>query len=289
MIYENLLISPIPLPPTPPQSEQYIYTAILRTSRRVYGEAIDFLYERNFFAIHLRSNLNKCAYNPLLSNLAADNAAKIKELEIVLWGNFNENNGDTVSFGTENFGIALKNLIYAPKFVICIDLEPKDEDWEMAPDHGTNLFCAFDWVMATFTVKAFYDKTYFDLFRAVARFHMKRMFPASHLQMCESRWFSECRATPGLRQHERRRLRELEDRYGLAHEESGESLHDSENDDGGMQEDEGGLGVEQNDTGMGSDRDDKSGEDGHEGESSDDNDVDGGSAASSIGPAIYSS
>jgi hypothetical protein len=257
LIYEKLLISPIPLPPTPPQSEQYVYTAILRTNRRVYDEAIDFLYQRNFFAIHLRSNLSKFAYNPLLSNLAAENAAKIRELEIVLWGNYDENDGDTVSFGTENFGIALKNLVYAPKFVICIDVESQDEEaHDMAPSHGTNLFCAFDWLMATFTVKAFYNKTYFDLFRAVARFHMDRMFPDSHVQMCESRWFSECRAIPDLRQHERRRLWELEDRYGLAHEEIEDTPHDSESDDLGIQ------GDQHKDSGMESDRDDKSEDEG---------------------------
>jgi hypothetical protein len=287
-IYENLLISPIPLPPTPPQSQQYIYTAILRTNRRVYVEAIDFLYERNFFAIHLRSNLDKYAYNPLLSNLAADNAAKIRELEIVLWGSYNENNGDIVSFGTENFGIALKNLVYAPKFVICIDIESHDEERDMEPGRGTNIFCAFDWLMATFTVKAFYNKTYFDLFRAVARFHMKHMFPDSHVQMCQSRWFSESRATLGIRQHEQRRMWELEDRYGLAHEENEDSLHDSENDDGGIREDERGLEIEQNDNGTESDRDDKSEEEGQEGESSGDNGVDDGSAASSVESGIQS-
>jgi len=288
LIYENLLISPIPLPPTPPQSEQYIYTAILRTNRRVYDEAIAFLYERNFFAIHLRSNLNKYAYNPLLSNLAADNAVKIRELEIVLWGSYNENNGDTVSFGTENFGIPLKNLVYAPKFVICIDIESQDEEVEITPEHSTKLFCAFDWLMTTFTVEAFHNKTYFDLFRAVARFHMKYMFPDSHVQMCKSRWFSESRATPGIRHHEQSRMWELEDRYGLAHEEIEDSLHDGENDDSSIREGEGGPEIEQNDTSMGSDRDDESEEESQECESSDDNGIGDGSAASSTGPGISS-
>ena len=35
------------------------------------------------------------------------NAVKIKEVDIVLWDNFNKDNGDTVSFNIEDFGIAL--------------------------------------------------------------------------------------------------------------------------------------------------------------------------------------
>lgn len=92
---------------SPPSSEP---------ARVFYYEAIDILYEHNFFAIHLQSPLHTVAYEPFLSNLAKDNAAKIKELEIVLWGNDNEDDSDAVSFGTENFGIALHNLMYAPKW-----------------------------------------------------------------------------------------------------------------------------------------------------------------------------
>ena len=115
IIYEYLLLSPLPLPPTPPQSQQYVYTAILRTNHRVYLEAIDVLYERNYFAVHLRSTLNKIAYEPFLKALTKSNAAKIKKLEIVLWGNYNEDDRDTVCFGTENFCVALQNLVYGPE------------------------------------------------------------------------------------------------------------------------------------------------------------------------------
>jgi hypothetical protein len=236
LIYENLLISPLPLPPTPPQSEQNVYTAILRTNRCVYLEAIDILYEHNLFAIHLRSSLHKVAYEPFLSNLTADNAAKIKELEIVLWGNHTEDDGDTVQFGTENFGIALQNLIYAPKLVVCIDIViMKREELEEDSVHATTEFCAFDWLMATFADEWFFSKTYFDLFRAVARFHMSRMFPVRRFPTCESRWFSDARATPGSREHEQRRLWELEDRYGLPHEEDEERPEGSEDEDRGSE------------------------------------------------------
>lgn len=284
LIYKNLLLSPIPLPPIPPQSEQYVYTAILRTNRCIYDEAIDFLYQRNFFAIHLRSNLNKSAYDPLLSNLTAQNAAKIRGLEIVLWGNYDENDGDTVSFGTENFGIALENLIYAPKLVVCIDIEMQDEAQDVGPGHGSMDFCAFDWLMATFSDEWFYNKTYFDLFRAVARFHMNRMFPDSHLQMCESQWFSESRATPGLKQHEQMRLWDLEERYGLTHEEGEDKPDDSENGDRGTQGDDDDMGSDEDDKGMESDGNDESeDEEDQKAESSDESGVDAVNAASNSG------
>ncbi len=208
--------------------QQYIWTAILRTNRRIYNESIDFLYGRNCFAIHLRANLNKSAYEPFLSNLSVENATKIKEVEIVLWGHYNENDGDTVSFGTENFGIALQNLVYAPKLVVCIDIETQDEGQDVDLVHGARSFCAFDWLMATFVDEWFFNKTYFDLFRAVARFHMSRMFPNSRIQRCESRWFKESRANPALKEHERRLLWDLEERYGLVHEDDEERPSESQ-------------------------------------------------------------
>ncbi len=218
LLYEKLLVSPHPLPPTPPQSQQHIWTAILRTNRRIYDEAIDFLYGRNCFAIHLRSNLNKSAYEPFLSNLSVENAMKIKEVEIILWGHHHEDEDDTVSFGTENFSIALQNIVYAPKLVVCIDIETLDEMQDDEPGHGARTFCAFDWLMVTFADEWFFKKTYFDLFRAVARFHMSRMFQSTQIQTCESRWFKDSRANPALREHERTLLWDLEERYGLAHE-----------------------------------------------------------------------
>ncbi len=65
----------------------------------------------------------------------------------------------------------------------------------------------------------FFDKTYFDLLRAVARFHMSRMIPRSHIQTRESRWFKDSRANPAFKEHERTLLWDLEEIYGLAHEE----------------------------------------------------------------------
>lgn len=219
LIYGQLLLSPIPLPPTPPQSRQHVFTAILRTNRRIYLEAIDILYKRNFFTIHLRSQLHQIAYEPFLSNLSMANAAKITQLEIVLWGNYKDDSCDTVSFGTENFGITLQNLIYAPRLVVSIDLvETKDGAQEEDPNHASRNFCAFDWLMATFANEWYFNNTYFDLFRAVARFHMNQIFPKSRIKTGESRWFSEARATPSLRMHEQRRLWELEERYGILHD-----------------------------------------------------------------------
>jgi hypothetical protein len=230
LIYEYLLLSPLPLPPTPPQSEQHVYTAILRANRRIYLEAIDILYERNFYNIHLRSALHKVAYEPFLSGLTALNASKIKDLEIILWGNYSDDDGDTVSFGTENFCIALRNLIYAPKLVVSIDIiNTRPEILEQESAHATTNFCAFDWLISTFVNEWFFNKTCFDLFRAVARFHMKRMFFNHQIESCESRWFSEARATPGLKEHERRRLWDLEERYGLPHEDDEERPSGSEN------------------------------------------------------------
>jgi hypothetical protein len=184
------------------------------------------------FAIHLRSALHQIAYEPFLSSLTVHNAAKIEQLEIILWGNYNEDNGDTVSFGTENFGIALQNLIYVPKLVVPIDLVIKTkieiEEDESSP--GSVTFCAFDWLMATFAGEWFFDRTYFDLFRGVAAFHMSRMFPQNRFRTCESRWFREARATPDLLEHERRSLWDLEDRYGLSHQnEIGPSDQEQEN------------------------------------------------------------
>ena len=220
LIYEYLLVSPLPLPPIPPQSEQNVYTSILRVNRRIYLEAIDVLYGHNSFNIHLRSTLHKLVYEPFLSALTAANAAKIKEVDIVLWGNFAEDNGDIVSFGTDNFGIALQNLICCPKLVVSIDIVvTRIEEDEDASSSGSIDFCAFDWLMATFAHDRFFNKTFFDLFRAVARFHMKRMLFGRPVQECESRWFTEARADPAMMGHERRQLWELEDRYGLAHEE----------------------------------------------------------------------
>ncbi|KAF7514135.1 hypothetical protein GJ744_004460 [Endocarpon pusillum] len=236
LIYENLLVSPIPLPPTPPQSEQHIWTAILRANRHIYNEAVDFLYGRNCLAIHLRSNLNQSAYEPFLSNLSVQNAMKIKEVEIVLWGRYNEEDGDTVSFGTENFGIALQNLVYAPKLVVCIDIETQHDAEEVELVRGGRTFCAFDWVMATFADQWFFNKTYFDLFRAVARFHMGRMFPISQIKTCESGWFKELRANAALKQHERTLLWDLEDRYALTHEDDEERPSASQEDGTGMLE-----------------------------------------------------
>ena len=238
LIYENLLVSPIPLPPTPPQSEQHIWTAILRANRRIYNEAIDFVYGRNYFAIHLRSNLNQSAYEPFLSNLSVQNAMKVKEVELVLWGHYNEDDGDTVSFGTENFGIALQNLVYAPKLVVCIDIETQHDGEEAELGHGGRTFCAFDWVMATFADEWFFNKTYFDLFRAVARFHMSRMFPLRQTKTCECRWFKESRANAALKQHERTLLWDLEERYGLAHEEDEERPSASQKEGTGILEEE---------------------------------------------------
>lgn len=141
-------------------------------------------------------------------------------MEIVLWGNHNEDNGDTISFGTQNFCIALQNLIYAPKLVVCIDIvKTRIEDQDEHPGSTTLAFCAFDWLLATFSNEWFFGKTYFDLFRAVARFHMNRMFPDKRFQTCQSRWFREARASTYLTEHEHTRWWELEDRYGLPHEE----------------------------------------------------------------------
>jgi hypothetical protein len=247
LIYEYLLLSPLPLPPTPPQSEQHVHTAILRASRRTYFEANDVLYGRNFFVIHLRSTLHKVAYEPFLSALTVLNASKIKELEIVLWGNYNEDNGDTVSFGTNNFCIALQNLIYARKLVISIDtVKTKIEAEDEEPCHSSMYFCAFDWLMATFANEWFSGKTYFDLFRALARFHMKRIFFDRQVQTCESRWFSEARATPSLCEREHKRLWELEERYGLPHEEVEDTRPDDDENEGAASEiREGDVGTEE--------------------------------------------
>ena len=219
LIYEYLLVSPLPLPPAPPQSEQHVHAAILRVNRSIYLEAIDLLYGHNSFIIHLRSRLHQLAYEPFLSALTAANARKIKEVDIVLWGNFTEDDGDTVSFGTEDFGIALQNLIYCPKLVVSIDIVVTniEEDDDASTSDSTN-FCAFDWLVSTFANEWYFDNICFDLFRAVARFHMKRMFDRP-VQECESRWFAEARADLAMARHERRKLWELEDRYGLAHEE----------------------------------------------------------------------
>lgn len=238
LIYENLLVSPIPLPPTPPQSEQHIWTAILRANRRIHDEAIDVLYGLNCLAIHLRSNLSQSTYEPFLSSLSVQNAMKIKEVEIVLWGRYNEEDGDTVSFGTENFGIALQNLVHAPKLVVCIDIEPQHDGEEVELGHGGRTFCAFDWVMATFANEWFFNKTYFDLFRAVARFHMGRMFPNRQTKTCECRWFKESRANAALKQHERTLLWDLEDRYGLTHEDDEERPSASQKEGTGVLEED---------------------------------------------------
>jgi hypothetical protein len=224
LIYENLLLSPLPLPPTPPQSEQHVFTNILRANHKVYAEAVDILYTRNMFTIHLRSALHRIAYEPFLSELSAENAAKIKELEIILWGNYNENDGDTISFGTESFGIALKNLIYAPKLVVSIDIirtrqEEEDDD---DPGHGRRSFCAFDWLMATFANEWFFANTYFDLFRGIAKFHMNQTFVDRPIRICEGRWFTEARAEPGEKENEEKTLWELEERYGIPHDEENE-------------------------------------------------------------------
>lgn len=232
LIYQCLLVSPIPLPPAPPQSEQHVWTPILRTNRCIYLEAIDFLYGRNYFSIHLRSRLNNLAYEPFLSHLSIENASKIKEIEIVLWGNHNEDNGDTISFGTENFGIALRNLIYAPRLIVAIDIvKIKLVVEEEEPSRGLEDFCGFDWLIATFVNEWYFNKTYFDLFIAVARFHMKRMFSNGRIKTCQSRWFREARSTPGLKEQERRRLWDLEDRYGLSHEKDEDRPKDIENED----------------------------------------------------------
>jgi hypothetical protein len=184
------------------------------------------------FNIHLRSTLHKFTYEPFLSALSVLNAAKIKHLEIVLWGDYNEDDGDTVSFGNHDFGIALRNLIYAPKLVVCIDIVTTNAKAQQEDSsHSSSNFCAFDWLMAAFADEWYFHKTCFDLFRAVARFHMTRMFLEPTIHTCKSRWFSEARADPGLRHHERRRLWELEERYGLAHEEDEERPSGSEDED----------------------------------------------------------
>lgn len=221
LIYEYLLLSPIPLPPTPPQSRQYVYTAILRTNHRIYLEAVNLLYKRNDFAVHLRSNLHKVAYEPFLSALTKSNAEKIKEVEIVLWGSYNADEGDTVHFGAENFCVALQNLVYAPKLVVAVDLVMTGMEAQ-GDSFGAQNFCAFDWLMATFADEWFFSKTRFDLFRGVVRFHMKKMFLHRRIKTCESRWFREARATPGLQDHELRTLRDLEERYGLPHDDGEE-------------------------------------------------------------------
>lgn len=278
LIYEKLLVSPLPLPPVPPQSEQHIWTSILRTNRRTYNEAIDFLYGRNCFAIHLRSNLNKSAYEPFLSSLSVENAMKIKEVEIVLWGCYHENDGDTVSFGTENFGIALQNVVYVPRLVVCIDIETLDEEQEGEPGHGARTFCAFDWLMAAFADEWFFNKTYFDLLRAVARFHMSRMFPGTHIKTCESRWFKDSRANPAIKEHERKLLWDLEERYGLAHDEDEERSNASQDEGTGLLEededihDKDGEGPESD----GDARSEDGEEDDEEAESSTENDTDVG-------------
>ncbi len=85
-------------------------------------------------------------------------------MDIVLWGNFNEDDGDTVSFGTEGFGIALQNLVYSPRLVVSIDIvkmriEAEDDD---VSGHSSMKFCAFDWLKATFADEWCFNKTYFD-------------------------------------------------------------------------------------------------------------------------------
>ena len=152
-------------------------------------------------------------------------------MEIVLWGTYGGDDVDTVSFGTENFGIPLQNLIYSPRLVICIDIETLDEVQEVEPGSSSSNFCAFDWLRATFANEWLINKTYFDLFRAVARFHMERTFSHSRIKPWESRWFMDSRATPALKEFERRRLRELEDRYGIAHGEDEDRLTGRKNED----------------------------------------------------------
>ncbi len=272
LIYENLLLSPLPLPPTPPQSEQHVWATILRTNRRIYNEAIDFLYERNYFTIHLRCALHKVAYEPFLSSLSMENASRIKEVEIVLWGNYNEDDGDTMAFGTEDFGISLQNLIYAPKMVVAIDIvKTKMEAQEEDPAHVTTNFCAFDWLMATFVDEWYFDRTFFDLFRAVACFHMKRMFSNGRIKTCHSRWFRESRATPGSKEHERRRLWELEERYGLSHEMDKDKPKGSESDDEGHNLEDEDMGSDEEDKDMASNGDYGTGFEDEEDEESDEN------------------
>ena len=104
-------------------------------------------------------------------------AATTKEVNIVLWGNFSENDGDTVSLGAEDFGIALPNLVSSPRLVDSIyilntRIESEDDG---AWSHSSTNFRAFDWLMATFVDKWYFNKIFFDFFKAMARFHMMRM------------------------------------------------------------------------------------------------------------------
>lgn len=67
--------------------------------------------------------------------------------------------------------------------IVYTNVEAEEED----PGHAAANFCAFDWLKATFVNERYVSKTYFDIFRAVAKVHMNRMLPNSHIQTCESR------------------------------------------------------------------------------------------------------
>ena len=69
----------------------------------------------------------------------------------------------------------------------------KAEDDEVL-NHSLMKFCVFDWLKAIFADEWCFNKIYFDLFRAVVRFHMKRILFDRPVQECESRRFSEARA-----------------------------------------------------------------------------------------------
>lgn len=199
MIYEYLLVAPEPLPTfTPP----VLGVNILRTCRQIYRETVVVLYERNEWRLELQSKAKKY-YEYFLSRLSVSNAKRMRDLEIVLWGDYFgdvplhwEQHGQT-KFPVRA-GIDLKHLIHAPTLVVCIDFYEDVKNIE----GGVR-----DWLgellHLSFTKQPFEDKLVFDTFKRAARDGLDAFYGMNAYRSCvDSKWFRERRCAQALSSRE---------------------------------------------------------------------------------------
>ena len=195
MIYEHLLVAPEPLPTVMPP---VLGVNILRTCRQVYRETVAVLYERNHWRLEFQSKAKKY-YEYFLSRLSASNAKRMRNLEIVLWGDYFgdvplhwEQRGQT-KFPVRA-GIDLKHLIHAPRLVVCIDFYEDVKNIEGG---------VHDWLdellHLSFTNQPFEDKLVFDTFKRAARDGLDAFYGINAYRTCmDSKWFKERRSAQAL-------------------------------------------------------------------------------------------
>ena len=195
IIHEYLLVAPGPLPTFVPP---VLGVNVLRTCRQVYRETLVVLYKRNQWRFEFQSKEKKY-YEYFLSCLSVSNAKRMRDLEIVLWGDyFGEVPLHWERRGQTNLpvraGIDLKHLIHAPKLVVCIDF------YEDVTDIEGDVHDWLDELLhLSFTNQPFGEKLVFDTSKRIARDCLDVFYGRNAYRSCvDSRWFRERRCAQVL-------------------------------------------------------------------------------------------